>query len=159
VVGSVPEPAGWEDQLTGLEGPDFWQRMLVAEIARSARYKRRMTVVVIEVDGIADLQDSWGADVARHALREAAQCVRRSARTSDFCTRIDTTRFGVVLTETDEVAAINFIERVRENGPPSMPRGADRLRFAFGWASPKAGESAGEVVKRADHRLLIDILT
>ena len=157
MVGSIPEPAGWEDQLTGLEGPDFWQRLLVAEIARSARYKRNMTIVVIELDGVAELAEQWGEDVARHAIREAAQCLRRSSRTSDYCMRIGVARFGVVLTETDEIAAINFVERVRENGPRTMPRGADRLRFAFGWASPKAAESAGDVVKRADRRLLAEI--
>ena len=44
-VVAIPEPAGWEDSLTGLEGPDFWQRVLVAEVARSLRYERNLTVV------------------------------------------------------------------------------------------------------------------
>ena len=154
----IPEPAGWEDPLTGLEGPDFWQRILVSEVARSARYRRSLTVVIIELEGVAGLGDTWGMDVARHAVREAAQCVRRTSRTSDHCTRIGEARFGVVLTETDEIAAINFVERVREAGPRSMPRGFDGLRFSFGWASPKQGESADAVVKRADQRLAQEIL-
>jgi len=154
----IPEPAGWEDPLTGLEGPDFWQRILVSEVARSARYRRSLTVVVVELDGVAGLGETWGMDVARHAVREAAQCIRRTSRTSDHCMRIGEARFGVVLTETDEIAAINFVERVREAGPRSMPRGFDGLRFSFGWASPKQGESADGVVKRADQRLAAEIL-
>jgi diguanylate cyclase (GGDEF)-like protein len=153
----IPEPAGWEDTLTGLEGPDFWQRILVAEVARSARYRRPLSVVIIELDGIGVLSDTWGPDVARHAVREAAQCIRRMSRTSDHCTRIGPARFGVVLTETDEIAAINFVERVRESAPKSMPRGWDNFRFAFGWASPKQGESADAVVKRAEGRLMAEI--
>ena len=51
---AIPEPAGWEDPLTGLEGPDFWQRILVAEVARAARYRRSLTVVIVEVEGVAD---------------------------------------------------------------------------------------------------------
>jgi diguanylate cyclase (GGDEF)-like protein len=154
----IPEPAGWEDPLTGLEGPDFWQRILVSEVARSARYRRPLTVVIIELEGVASLGDLWGFDVARHAVRDAAQCIRRTSRTSDHCSRIGEARFGVVLTETDEIAAINFVERVREAGPRSMPRGSDSLRFSFGWASPKQGESADAVVKRADLRLASEIL-
>lgn len=154
----IPEPAGWEDPLTGLEGPDFWRRVLVSEVARSARYRRTMTVVIVELEGVAGLGETWGVDVARHAVREAAQCIRRTSRTSDHCTRIGESRFGVVLTETDEIAAINFVERVREAGPRSFPRGADGLRFSFGWASPKQGESADAVVKRADQRLAAEIL-
>jgi diguanylate cyclase (GGDEF)-like protein len=153
----IPEPAGWEDPTTGLEGPDFWRRILVAEVARAARYRRPLTVVVVELEGVGALDETWGDDVTRHAVREAAQCLRRTSRTSDYCVRIGRFRFGVVLTETDEIAAINFVERVREAGPRAMPRGSDGLRFNFGWASPKQGESADAVVKRADHRLAAEI--
>jgi GGDEF domain-containing protein len=83
--------------------------------------------------------------------------VRRSSRTSDLCTRIGPSRFGVTLTETDEIAAINFVERVREAGPRSMPKGADGLQFSFGWASPKQGESADAVVRRAESRLALEL--
>jgi diguanylate cyclase (GGDEF)-like protein len=153
----LPAPTGWDDPLTGLEGPDFWQRVLVSETARAYRYKRNLTVVIIELAGLEELEKTWGIDVARHALREAAQCLRRTSRTSDYCTRIGADMFGVILSETDEIAAINFVERVREAGPRSMPRGGERLRFAFGWASPKSGESADALVRRASDRLLRDV--
>jgi diguanylate cyclase (GGDEF)-like protein len=154
----IPEPAGWEDPLTGLEGPDFWRRILVSEVARSARYRRSLTVVIVELDGTDVLRATWGDDVARHAIRDAGQAIRRASRTSDYCTRIGEARYGIVLTETDEIAAINFVERVREAGPRSMPRGTNHLRFSFGWASPKQGESADAVVKRADSRLAAEML-
>ena len=116
-----------------------------------------MTVVVIELEGLSELAEAWGSDVARHAVRAAGQCLRRSSRSSDYCTRIEVSRFGVVLTETDEITAINFVENVREMGPRSVARNADRLRFRFGWASPRPGESAGALVRRADERLLADV--
>jgi diguanylate cyclase (GGDEF)-like protein len=153
----MPVPEGWDDPLTGLEGPGFWQRVLVSETARAYRYKCPLTVVVVELAGLAELEQLWGADVARHAVREAAQCLRRTSRTSDYATRIGPGTFGVILTETDEIAAINFVERVRESGPRSMPRGGEGLRFTFGWASPKTGESADAVVRRAMDRLLTDV--
>ncbi len=153
----ISEPAGWEDPLTGLNGPDFWQRILVAEVGRSARYRRSLAVVIVELAGLESLGETWGMDVARHAVREAAQCLRRTSRTSDYATRIGPARFGVVLTDTDEIAAINFVERVRENGPRSMPRGFDDLRFSFGWASPRQGESADAVVRRAETRLAMEL--
>jgi diguanylate cyclase (GGDEF)-like protein len=149
----IPEPYGWEDSLTGLEGPDFWQRVLVSEVARAVRYRRSLTVVVAEVEGVEKMSEMWGYDVGRHAVREAAQCLRRASRSSDYCTRIGLARFGIVLTETDEIAAINYVERVREAGPRTMPRAGDGLRFNFGWASPKAGESADALVRRAEKRL------
>jgi diguanylate cyclase (GGDEF)-like protein len=157
-TGDIQEPSGWEDPLTGLNGPDFWRRVLVAEVARCARYQRKLTVVAIELQGLDVLSATWGPDVARHTLREAAQGVLRTSRTSDYCARIGTARLGVVLTETDEIAAINFVERVREHAPKKLPRGAESLTFGFGWASPKTGESAEALVRRAETRLMMELL-
>jgi diguanylate cyclase (GGDEF)-like protein len=154
----IQEPAGWEDPITGLDGPDLWRRVLVAEVARSARYKRPMTVVAIELQGLDIVSAAWGNEVARHTLREAAQGILRTSRSSDYCARIGPSRIGVVLTETDEIAAINFVERVREHAPKKLPRGAESLQFGFGWASPKAGESAEALVRRAETRLMVELL-
>ena len=70
-------------------------------------------MVVVEVEGVLDLGDARGLEVARHSLRETAQCLRRLTRTSDYCMRIGLTRFGVVLTETDEVDG----DQLRGTGP------------------------------------------
>jgi diguanylate cyclase (GGDEF)-like protein len=149
----IPEPQGWQDALTGLEGPQYWRRILDGEHARSLRYRRPVTVVVMELVGLDELIETWGVDVAVLAVREAGQCLRRSSRSSDHSARIGQTRFGVVLTETNEVAAINFVERVREAGPGLMPKAGSKIGFAFGWASPGLGESPEALLRRAVHRL------
>jgi diguanylate cyclase (GGDEF)-like protein len=155
-IGGLPEPAGWIDVLTGLEGPEFWRKIVIAEMARATRYRRPVTVVILDLDGLAEIERAWGIEVARHTMREIAQCLRRMARTSDHLARIGTTRFGIVLTETDEVAAINFVERVRIAGPKAVLRTADLVRFVFGWASPKQGEAPEAVVRRAEERIAHD---
>ena len=155
---SIPEPEGWEDPLTGLGGPDLWQRVLVTEVTRADRYGRALTVVVAEVDGLLEMGGQWGIEIARHSLHELGQSLRRLTRTSDYCTRIGRTRFGMVLTETTEIEAINFVERVREAVPRSMPRRGDGLRFSFGWASPRRGEPAGALVHRAERRLIAELM-
>ena len=113
-------------------------------------------MVVAEVEGVETMAETWGWNVGRHAIREAAQCLRRTSRTSDYCTRIGLARFGVILTETDEIAAINFVERVREAGPAHDASRRRRPRFNFGWASPRSGESADALVRRAEKRLLAE---
>jgi diguanylate cyclase (GGDEF)-like protein len=155
-LAGIPDPVGWSDGLTGLEGPDFWHRMVIAELTRSARYGRPLTLVLLDVDGMLDILRIWGAEVARHTLHETAQCLRRMARTSDHLMRIGPTRFGILLTETDEIAAINFVDRVREAGPLSVPRTADLVRFTFGWASPRKGDTPEVVVRRAEHLMVLD---
>ncbi|MFL5643685.1 MAG: GGDEF domain-containing protein [Chloroflexota bacterium] len=151
-----PLPLGWSDPETGLEGPDFWRRLLVAEVGRSARYGRPLTIVLLDVDGLQEIVSAWGAEVARRTLRETAQAVRRMARTSDYCTRIGAARFGILLTETGEIEAINFVERVRERCSRSLTPGGTPVRLAFGWASPRPGETPDDVVTRAEGRIKAD---
>ncbi len=153
----IAAPDGWQDALTGIDGPALWERVVVAEVARSLRYQRPLTVVIVELDGVDRLAAEWGSDVGRHALHDAAQCLRRMSRTSDHCARIGPTRFGVVLTETDEIAAINFVERIRETAPRLLPRSGAGLRLSFGWASPRLGEAPESLVLRAEQRLRAEL--
>jgi hypothetical protein len=64
----------------------------------------------------------------------------------------------VVLVETDEVLAVNFVERVREDLPRRMPRNVEGVRLGFGWASPRGNESADALVTRASTRLMVELL-
>lgn len=157
-IRGIPEPAGWRDPLTGLEGPDAWQRVLVAEVARVTRYARPVTIVVLEVEGAMELGEEVGGDAGRHVLREVAHGLQRESRSSDLVFRIGVTRFGVVLTETDEIAAVNYVERVREAVLPKLPMLDGALRLSFGWASPLSGDSADVLVRRADHRMIEELL-
>ena len=152
----IPEPEGWQDSLTGLDGPDFWQRVLAAEVNRAARYGRALTVILMELEGLEQAAAASGPGEVARVLRAAGQCLLRNSRPSEYCARIEGARFGVILTETDEISAINFIERVRAALPRAMPPSADGVLPRFGWASPRARESAAAVVLRADRRLADD---
>jgi hypothetical protein len=124
---------GWQDAL-GLAGPAFWDAILPVESARSARYERPATVVLVEVVGDPDGQTpgTEAGDVG-DAIDSVARVLRASCRTSDHVARLDTARFGLILTETDEVAAINFIERAREGCEREL-RATGGRRVVFGWA-------------------------
>jgi diguanylate cyclase (GGDEF)-like protein len=154
----IPAPQGWDDPFTGVGGPDLWRRLLVGEVARSARYSRALTVVAIEVHGVDELAERYGLDHARRILRGTAQTLHRASRGSDTCARIAPSRFGVVLVETDEVLAVNFVERVRDDLPRRMPKNVEGLRLGFGWASPRGNESADALVTRASTRLMVELL-
>ena len=66
---------------------------------------------------------------------------------------LDRARFGVLLPETDEVAAVNFVERVRERCDLWLAAGAVSLRLVVGWASPAPEQRLADVVPIARRRL------
>ena len=150
---SVPPPAGWSDLATGVDGPRYWDRILLSEQARVRRYKRPATVVLVEITGLGRLARQWGADVAERTLVAAARTLAGEVRTSDHIARIDLTRFGILLTETTEIAAINFVERAREACERDLRLASDVTGIGFGWASPPAGRDLTDAVALAQRRL------
>ena len=149
----VPPPSGWSDPLTGADGPHYWDRILVNEGARVRRYKRASTVVLVEVTGLARLARQWGPDVAERALVMAGRQLAREIRPSDHIARIDQVRFGILLPETSEIEAINFVERARGSCEAELEFAAGVVGVGFGWASPPKGAGLIEASALAAERL------
>ncbi len=154
--GPLDTPEAWADAASDLPGPEFWRTILAAESARCARYGRIATVVLAELVGLDSLADRWGEDVARQAIVTVAGVLRASGRTSDYLARLEAARFGMILAETDEVAAINFVERARERCEQELRAASEGVRVAFGWASPSGSSTLLAAADQAETRLLAE---
>jgi diguanylate cyclase (GGDEF)-like protein len=149
----VPAPSGWHDPLTGTDGPRYWDRMVSSEGARVQRYKRSATVVLVEIAGLTGLAKRWGADVAERTLFVAARTLSKEIRTSDHIARIAPIRFGILLTETTEIAAINFVERARSACESELQVASEVVAVGFGWASPPPKADLSDAITVAEKRL------
>ena len=154
---SVPAPSGWSDPATGTDGPRLWDRLIISESARVRRYKRPATVVLVEVVGIEGLARLWGPRVAEHALAAAARILAKEIRTSDHIARVERLRFGLLLTETTEIAAINFVERARAACERELQVATEVVNVAFGWASPPKGGDLSDATGLAAERLAAEL--
>lgn len=154
---SVPAPSGWSDPPTGTDGPRLWDRLIISESARVRRYKRPATVVLVEVVGIEGLARLWGPRVAEHALAAAARILAKEIRTSDHIARVERLRFGLLLTETTEIAAINFVERARAACERDLQVATEVVNVAFGWASPPKGGDLSDALALAAERLAAEL--
>ena len=147
----VPDP--YIDPLTGLDTPLAWERTLAEENARYARYRRPVTVVVAEIDGLNRLVDRFGAEPARRVLPAVGDAMRRHARRTDRVAHVGGGRFLVLLPETDEVAAINYVERVRVACERWLESGAVALHLSIGWASPTPVGEIDTALRAAEERM------
>ena len=149
--GPVPDP--FIDPLTGLDTLLAWERALAAENARYVRYRRPVTIVVAEIDGLSRLVDRFGAEPARRVLPAVGDAMRRHARRTDQVAHVGGGRFLVLLPETDEVAAINYVERVRMACERWLESGAVALHLAIGWASPTQVGEVDTAMRVAEERM------
>jgi diguanylate cyclase (GGDEF)-like protein len=135
-------PVGWSDPITSADGPRYWDRLLSSERARTQRYKRPATIVLLELVGLDILAQDAGAEMAEQALVRCGRALMQEVRSSDHAARIDPGRFAIYLPETTEIDAINFVERVRVAVEAALVRELARgtVRFGIGWASPADGD-------------------
>jgi diguanylate cyclase (GGDEF)-like protein len=150
---SIGSPEGWTDDLTGVDGPRFWDRTFEREVARVKRYRRPVTVALVELGGLDRFARRWGPDVAEEALRTCARTLAGELRTSDLLARIETARFAILLTETAEIPAINFIERARVACEHALRASGKDITISFGWANPPPGGTLADAAEQAVARL------
>jgi diguanylate cyclase (GGDEF)-like protein len=144
------------DAQPGLDGPLNWEFRLRDEDARFARYRRAISVVMVELEGLDRLLARLGPDAAQRIVPPVGQTLLRQARTTDHVARIGDGRFAVLLPETDEVQAINYVERVRVECDRWLAAGAISMRLAIGWASPAPGSGLSAAIRVAEDRLNAD---
>jgi diguanylate cyclase (GGDEF)-like protein len=144
------------DLLTGLEGPASWARIIEIENARLLRYRRPVTVVMVEVEGLRRLAERLGDDPVDRLLPTIGDALRREARATDWVARIGDGRFAAFLPETDEIQAINYVERIRLVCEPWLASSAVPLWLAIGWSGPTASSDLEFALLRAEERMHAD---
>jgi diguanylate cyclase (GGDEF)-like protein len=141
------------DGITGFEAAPSWTRWLAEEGARIERYGRRSTIVLIELPGIDRVTEVLGPEAADRLIPPLATTMRRHARATDCLARLGRARFAALLTETDEVRAINYVERVRAACDVWLESGAVALRLAIGWAEIGSDQPPEVALAAAERRL------
>ena len=141
------------DLETGLDNQLSWSMSITIEEARSGRYGRPVSVVIAELDGLDKLAELFGVEVADKLIRPVADALRSNARGADRVARLSHTRFGVLLVETDEIRAINYVERVRSACDRWLEASAIALRLSIGWASPATDGDLKSAVRIAEDRM------
>jgi diguanylate cyclase (GGDEF)-like protein len=101
------------DGLTGLNNHRHFQELLSREIERSARYKRPLALLLMDIDHFKSFNDTYGHPVGDLVLKEIAKCIKKSIRQNDLPARYGGEEFVVIIPETNEQGAGISAERIR----------------------------------------------
>ncbi len=134
------------------EAQDRWMRVLDAEAARIARREQHASVALIDLDWAA-AGDWLGSDDGAMLLARLADTIRRNTRDADVVVPLGGALHAVLLVDTDQVLAINFVERVRHACDSWLSSQADGGRLIIGWADARPGRSIHEALAAAEQAL------
>jgi diguanylate cyclase (GGDEF)-like protein len=101
------------DHLTGLANRREFERVMEREVALAERHKRKLSLMMIDVDNLKRINDRQGHRAGDAALRLVAQQLQRIVRASDLCARVGGDEFAVAMPETDVDRARDVVARLR----------------------------------------------
>ncbi|HYJ78944.1 MAG TPA: sensor domain-containing diguanylate cyclase, partial [Longimicrobiaceae bacterium] len=144
------------DPLTGCHNRRGFDEILGVEFARSRRYGRPLTLVLLDIDHFKMVNDEFGHEVGDHALQRIGRAVRHTFRTTDSACRYGGEEFALVFPETGKEEGMRLAERLRvliSSLPPNseVPRA---LTASFGVASyPDDARDSTDLIRAADRAL------
>jgi diguanylate cyclase (GGDEF)-like protein len=96
------------DQLTGLAGRTLLREKLLVAVERARQAARKVVVFVVDLDHFKRVNDSLGHQAGDQVIREAAEQLRSSVRTSDTVARMGGDEFVVVLQDVENIDDIDY---------------------------------------------------
>ncbi len=140
------------DPLTGLFNRRFAVEYLPHEIARCDRTEQSLTILMIEIDDWDTISRRLGPEAAGDALEGFARHIKKVIRSADIPVRIGEDAFMIVLSE----CPLGNISRPVERMKGFVCTHRDQtiaIDFTIGCVEHKRGETASELLERADAAL------
>jgi len=103
------------DELTGCLNFRSTMELLGNEIARSQRYKKKFSIIMIDIDHFKRINDEHGHLAGNDALVAFAKLIKNSVRNIDAVCRYGGEEFIIILPESDSQQALAVLDRIRSN--------------------------------------------
>jgi len=102
------------DGLTGLFNKRAMLDAADQKIAAAARFGRKLSLLVVDIDFFKKVNDTYGHDVGDVVIRGLGDVLTRQKRNTDVVARFGGEEFVVLCEQTDETGAMLLAERIRE---------------------------------------------
>jgi len=103
------------DALTGLYNLRMFNEVWQREHAACERDRGVYALLMIDMDKLKDINDTFGHDAGNSAITLVAQCLQRSIRNTDYAARFGGDEFAVLLPGASPEIAEAVVKRVRHN--------------------------------------------
>jgi diguanylate cyclase (GGDEF)-like protein len=116
------------DSLTGLLNRRSFRARLDRYVSFSARYGGQGAVMIIDIDGLKEVNDRLGHQPGDNLIRRVADVLRERVRTTDIVARLSGDEFAVLMPQSDTAGALQLGEDLRAEVAEGFP--ADELGIA-----------------------------
>jgi diguanylate cyclase (GGDEF)-like protein len=141
--------------LSGLPNRRAFLETAERELARAHRYKRPLSLLLIDIDHFKGVNDRFGHAVGDQAISHMAKTLESVLRTADFAGRLGGEEFVILLPDTDAHGATELAERLRQTvRSQSITSHGLTLTVSIGVAASRgADDTVASVLAAADNAL------
>jgi diguanylate cyclase (GGDEF)-like protein len=143
------------DSLTGLFTRHYFFELANREYERARRYKRPLSILMMDLDDLKRINDLYGHQCGDRALQMLAHTCQTVLRQVDLIGRYGGDEYVILLPETELIKAIAAAERLRDHASQEMLENHDckvSISVSLGVAALEDDvASVEELVDRADH--------
>ena len=100
------------DSLTGVHNHRYFYERLEQELTRSRRHGHPLSLVIIDVNDLKQINDLYGHLAGDQALRRMGYILRENVRASDVVARYGGDEFAIIMTETRKDEAEKVLSRL-----------------------------------------------
>ncbi|HEY4235819.1 MAG TPA: sensor domain-containing diguanylate cyclase [Gaiellaceae bacterium] len=141
------------DSLTGLHNRRYFYETLAREVDRAQRYQRRLSLVIVDVDGFKEINDRIGHLAGDAVLAEIADRIRQVVRSADIPCRVGGDEFAVIVPEVEGGQARQLVGRIQRAVSAQPIARAGRVRVSAGVADIQPNDSPTSLFERGDESL------
>lgn len=147
------------DSLTGLYNHGYLLTRLDEEVARARRYRRPLSVIILDLDQFKVVNDRYGHLAGDAILQTVAAGLQRETRAADILARYGGDEFCLILPETGAEGADSVAAKLAEATSVVVEKLGKRwpglfLSFSWGVASyPRDGTTSHALLAAADTAL------
>ncbi|MFN8216530.1 MAG: EAL domain-containing protein [Solirubrobacterales bacterium] len=145
------------DPLTGLLNRRSFRSRLDRHTSFSARYGGQGAVMIIDIDGLKEVNDKLGHQPGDQLIRRVADVLRERVRATDIVARLSGDEFAVLMPQTDTAGALQLGEDLRaevaEGFPADAELGIATISVGITMFGGKGGAGAEAVLVAADQAM------
>ncbi len=102
------------DSLTGQTNRRYFFELATREFTASMRYTRPLTIILFDIDGFKQVNDTFGHSIGDNVLIQVARSTAEQVRDVDVLARYGGDEFIILLPQTGAEKAFLIAERIRE---------------------------------------------
>jgi diguanylate cyclase (GGDEF)-like protein len=145
------------DSLTGLLNRRCFRAKLDRYVSFTARYGGQGAVMIVDIDGLKEVNDELGHQPGDNLIRRVADVLRERVRATDMVARLSGDEFAVLMPQTDTAGALQLGEDLRAEVAEGFPEGSElgtaTVSVGVSMFGGERGESAEAVLVAADHAM------